>query len=201
MPLSTAARNAAVVAIAAQATYLSLHSDTPDALGSNELIGGSPLYARQPATWTYPSAGTMLLGAPASFDVPVGSVAFVGLWSALTLGDFLGYAPINGGTVRGAAFARATTDDFYSPAHSLVVGDRVSLYPLPGLSLPTGAGTALYYVVSVTTPDVFQLALTPLDAPLALTSDGDVEWQRAAVDVFGAQGVEVVSDLSFVIGT
>ena len=161
MPLSPAAQNVAIAALAAQASHLSLHSDVPDAAGSDELSGGVPAYARQSATWNFPSDGEMALAAPVVFDVPAGPVAYVGLWSALVAGDFLGYAPVNGGALRGAAFARAATDDFYAVAHGLVVGDRVAVSPLPGQGLPSGISGDLYFVVAVPTADTFQLATSP----------------------------------------
>jgi hypothetical protein len=200
MPLATAARNAAAAALAAQATHLSLHSDVPDNLGSNEVLGGSPAYARQPATWVFPDVGVMSLAAPVTFDVPAGAVAYVGMWSLAVAGSFLGYAPLNGGLLRGTAYAQAATDDFYAPNHTLVVGDRVSFLPVPGGVPPTGIDGLLYYVISVTGANLFQVAATPFDQPLAIGSDGPIQWQRATVDQFGAQGTETVSSLQFVIG-
>ncbi|OPZ66169.1 MAG: hypothetical protein BWY85_00105 [Firmicutes bacterium ADurb.Bin506] len=200
MPLATAARNVAAAALAAQATHLSLHSDVPDNLGSNEVLGGSPAYARQPVTWVFPDAGVMAIAAPAVFDVPAGAVVYVGMWTLAVAGDFLGYAPLNGGLIRGTAYAQGATDDFYAPSHGLVVGDRVSFLPVPGGTPPTGVGGLLYYVVSVTNANLFQVAATPFDQPLAIGSDGPVQYQRATVDQFSAQGTETVSTLSIVIG-
>lgn len=71
--------------------YVSLHSADPGATGANELTGGTPAYARKAATWSAAAAGAKALSNQPVFDVPAGStVAFVGLWSALTAGTYLG---------------------------------------------------------------------------------------------------------------
>lgn len=199
MPLYSSALTAAVAEIAALATHASLHSGVPDASGSTELTGGSPAYARKAVTWSFPYAGAMDIASPVTFDVPAGQSAFIGLWTASVAGTFLGYAPVNGGSLRGCAFAHAVSDDFYAEAHGLVVGDRVVLSPLPGMELPLGAGPLLYYVIA-TTSTTFQLSTSVAGSPIALTADGPVMWQRAAIDVFSSQGTVVVSTLMFIIG-
>lgn len=202
MPLSATSRNAAVAAFAASAAYLSLHSSVPGDAGASEISGGSPAYARQPAVWNFPGAGIVALTTPVDFDVAAGSeCAFVGAWSTLTGGLFLGWAPINGGTVHGVGFNRHSPKDIFAVAHGLAVGDRVAVTALPGLALPIGLNDlALYYVVSSPTADTFQIALTPFSVPIITGSTDDILWQRVAVDAFAAQGVEPVSTLTFTVG-
>jgi len=200
MPLSTTSRNAAIAAVAAQATHLSLHSDVPGDLGSFELAGGAPAYARQAVTWTFPSTGLMAAAAPAVFDVPPGQVAFVGMWDAAVSGTFLGFAPTNGGALWAFGRSEASSDLITASAHGLISGDRVILMARPGGTLPAGLSDgALYHVINATLSS-FQVALSPLIGPVDISADGDLVWQRVAVDVFSLQGTVTVDSVTFVIG-
>ncbi len=85
-----ASNNVAVAAVAAVSGFLSLHSADPGTTGANELAGGSPAYARKPATWNV-VGNTATLQSDVTFNVPAGStVAFVGATSAVTAGTFRG---------------------------------------------------------------------------------------------------------------
>lgn len=89
--LTAAALNIAADAIAAQAQFASLHATDPGATGAGELSGGTPAYARKGVTWNAAAAGNADSSNQPVFDVPAGAtVAFVGLWSAVTAGVFLG---------------------------------------------------------------------------------------------------------------
>lgn len=200
MPLSTTSRNAAIAAVAAQATHLSLHADVPGELGSFELAGGAPAYARQAVTWNTPAAGGMALAAAVTFDVPPGQVAFVGLWDAAVSGSCLGYAPINGGALWAFGRAEASSDRISAAAHGLISGDRVILTAPPGGTLPAGLSDGVLYHVVNATLGAFQVALSPLIGPVDVSGDGDLIWQRVAVDVFSLQGTVTVDSVTFVIG-
>lgn len=92
MPYSAQAKNLMLDAFGQQATFLSLHSGNPGSTGAGELVGGSPAYARKSAAWNPASAGAKTLSNAPTFDVPPSTtVAFVGVWSAVTGGQFLGY--------------------------------------------------------------------------------------------------------------
>ena len=74
-------------------TYASLHSADPGDTGTSEIAGGSPAYARKAVTWNPAAAGTMDSSNAPVFDVPAGTtVTHVGLWDAVTAGNFLGSA-------------------------------------------------------------------------------------------------------------
>ena len=77
------------VAYGNAATHASLHTGAPGTIGSNELSGGSPAYARKPITWA-PGTSDGLITASVTFDVPSGAtVTYAGLWNAITGGAFL----------------------------------------------------------------------------------------------------------------
>ena len=102
--LSTAGRNAAADGVAAVAAYLSLHTADPGATGTSELTGGTPAYARQPATWAAASAGSRASTGSVTFNVPGGTtISHFGLWTAVTGGVYLG-----SDTLRGAGNAIVT---------------------------------------------------------------------------------------------
>ena len=73
-------------------TYVSLHSDDPGDTGVNELTGGSPAYARKAITFNNAAAKSMTQsGTDPVFDVPGSTtVKYVGYWSAVSGGTFLG---------------------------------------------------------------------------------------------------------------
>lgn len=83
MPYSTDGKNAMLNALAALATRASLHSGDPGATGvANELVGGSPAYARKAISWGAAAVGNINLSGTAVFDVPAaGVVAYVGFWN------------------------------------------------------------------------------------------------------------------------
>jgi hypothetical protein len=95
MPLSNNAKNAMLDALAAVAVYASLHSGDPSTTGANEISGGSPAYARKAITWNAASGGNLDNNANPVFDVPASTtVAYVGLFSAVTSGTFYGSADV-----------------------------------------------------------------------------------------------------------
>ncbi len=61
-------------------TQLSLHTADPGATGANEVTGGTPAYARKVANWSAAAAGDKTLSDEPIFDVPAGTVAYVGFW-------------------------------------------------------------------------------------------------------------------------
>ena len=77
---------------AVAAVYASLHTANPGDTGVSELTGGSPAYARKLLAFGTPAAGAMSTSGQVVFDCPAGAtVAYVGLWDAVTGGNFLGY--------------------------------------------------------------------------------------------------------------
>lgn len=83
MPLTEETLNELADHLGTISDLVSLHTADPGATGANEVAGGLPAYARQPAVWNAASAGDLTLGATASFDVPAGTtVTHVGVWDA-----------------------------------------------------------------------------------------------------------------------
>ena len=195
MPLSTAGKNLMLNALkgtnpTAPITHASLHNGIPDDTGSNEITGGAPAYARKAVAFNAASGGSMDKDATDPvFDVPASTtVLFMGFWSASSGGTFLGYAPINGGTVKGVGTAKASGDVITSHGHGLANTNRVCLKQVSGEALPTGLNaTTVYYVVGVTT-DTFQLSLTEGGAAVDITADGELEFQKVIPESFGSQG-------------
>jgi len=85
-------------AMAAAVTHVQLHSDTPDASGSNECA-----CAREAITLS-DTAG-VITGGPADFTggAASGPVRYVGYWSAASGGVFYGADPISGDQAFNAA--------------------------------------------------------------------------------------------------
>ena len=102
MPYSTALKNAwlnqlrNVAGILPLANvYASLHTADPGDTGTAEVTGGSPAYARKEVTWNAAAAGSLDSSNAPVFDVPAGTtVSFVGFWSAVTGGTWLGSADV-----------------------------------------------------------------------------------------------------------
>lgn len=89
MPYSTAAKNQMLNAISI--AYASLHTADPGDNGANEVVGGSPAYARKAFTVGTASNGTRTASTQPTLDVPTGTtVAHVGYWTAASGGTFLG---------------------------------------------------------------------------------------------------------------
>lgn len=189
---ATAALDAAVDGITGSITHLGLHSSF-STTGANELSGGSPAYARKPVTWNAAASRIGDNTGAISFDVPAGAtVEWVGFWSALTAGTFLGMCPVGSTTVLPAS-ANAADNTIYAPGHGFTNGDRVALTTIDGGAMPGGLTEGvLYYVVAATT-DSFQVAATSGGAAIALTSSADVLASNAVPETFGAQGTLQIS--------
>ena len=89
MPYSTAAKNQMLNAMTL--AYASLHTADPGDTGANEVVGGSPAYARRAITVGTAANGTRSASNQPTLDVPSGTtVRYVGYWSASSGGTFLG---------------------------------------------------------------------------------------------------------------
>jgi len=93
---STDAKNSMLGGI--NPTYASLHTADPGATGINEVTGGTPAYARKAIVFDAAAAGARALSVDATFDVPACTVAYVGYWTAITAGTFLGSDPVTNET-------------------------------------------------------------------------------------------------------
>lgn len=96
--------------------YVSLHTADPGTTGASEVAGGS--YARQLANTSFAAAGSGVKSSNAIVDfasMPAATVTHVGIWDALTTGNFL---------VGGALAASKTTnsgDTFRLPSGDIDV--------------------------------------------------------------------------------
>lgn len=107
--LPAAQENTALNALFTTSTtyYLSLHSASPGTTGANELSGGS--YARQVIQFAAASGGQKASSDSQSYSGLSGppTVGWVGVWTALTAGTFLGAMPTNT-SITAAAISFAT---------------------------------------------------------------------------------------------
>ncbi len=171
---------------------------TATTLTGTEATGGSPAYARVAVAWSAPASGTDGNSGALTIDVPAGTYSDLLFFNAGTgnaVGNYLGYAPINGstkgfGTVDAAG---VTSDTITSAAHGLANTNQVRVYNVFAESLPTGftEGTT-YFVVGAAT-DTFQLSTTSGGAAvnitaIDLTTVGELYFQRVIPEVFASQG-------------
>lgn len=183
------ARNLALSAIVAAPSgigTLSLHNvyaANADDAAITELVGGTPLYARQPVTWLPPSNGALSAAAPVLFDIPALSVvAWVGLWSTDATPSFLGMAPANGGNALFPFVVEVgvgTSPTLLCPSGDegvFVVGTTVVYWESagdpPGSELFGLQEGVVYYVVGTPTTEALQVSLTPDGDPQVFNNDG-----------------------------
>ena len=89
------------VAFAAITTpYISLHSANPGKTGANELVPGANAYVRKAATFGAPvstALGKIVsnTGLLEWLNMPAATVAYAGVWDALSLGNFLYVGTLN----------------------------------------------------------------------------------------------------------
>jgi hypothetical protein len=70
-------------------------------------------------------------------------------------------------------FTAKTDDTITIPGHSLSVDDRVSFYPVPGSSLPTGITEGVIYWVKTVSGDDITISTTQGGGALNITAVGD----------------------------
>jgi len=195
--LSVAAKNTMLDALdeaqAAGAKFASLHS-AYSATGTNELTGGTPAYARKAATWDAAASGSKAINGTIVFDVAAAAVVrFVGFWTAVTGGTFLGMSP-NAGTIPQAfVVPDASADVLECVAHGFVNTDTVVVWAVPGDPLPTGLVEGTVYFVINGTVDDLQLSATSGGAAVAITAIGAGMLQKLVVETFGGQGTHTIT--------
>lgn len=93
MPFSTYGRNHVLDSLPAS-SHVSAHVGPPGDTGANEVSGG--IYARQPITFSAAVNGERDSSNQPSIPIPGGTngVDNVGVWDAVTGGNFLGYFSI-----------------------------------------------------------------------------------------------------------
>jgi hypothetical protein len=165
--------------------------------GTSEVTGGSPAYARKGLTWGAAASGVKTTTAAPVFDVPPSTtVRWVGLWDAVTAGNFLGMMPNGGTTPQAFVVPDIANDTLECAAHGYTNGQTVVVWAVPGdpLPAPLAEGT-VYYVISATTDDL-QLSATSGGSAINITAIGAGFLQRLVEESFGAQGTHTVSTAS-----
>jgi hypothetical protein len=182
------------------AGWLSLHS-AYSATGANELTGGSPAYARLAATWSSAASNSKALSNSPTFNVASGStVAFIGLWDAVTSGNFQGMFPNAAGASAYAFAAPSSTSTLLAPGTSYSSNQSVVVFPAAGSSLPSGLTAGTLYYVKSPSGDSFQLsASSGPGSAVTLSADGAGIIQAINVQAFGSQGTFQVSSGSLAI--
>lgn len=84
-----ATRELLAIAFSSYGAYISVHTADPGTTGGSEAAGGAPAYARKQTTWTPGASDGVVTGSAVTVDVPAGTFAWAGLWSAATGGTFV----------------------------------------------------------------------------------------------------------------
>lgn len=191
MSYNDAGKNLALDGMRAVIDFVSLHSGNPGTTGANELSGGSPAYSREAIAWNAAASGQATNSGAITFDVAAATTAYhVGLWDAVTGGNFYGYAPLVG-TPRGFGSA-AASDVITSVAHGLSDTWQVVVANVFAESLPTGLTEGDVYHVRDAATDTFKLAATAGGAAIDLGA-GELAFQRVVPETFGSQGTLTIA--------
>lgn len=188
MSFTTAARNAMLGGFTG--THLSAHT-AYSSTGTNEVTGGTPAYARKSVTYAAAASEARTASNTPTFDIPASTtVRWIGMWDAVTAGNFLGMIA-NGGTEQEFS-VDLTAETVKVPAHGFAANQKIAF---SGDTVPGGLteGT-VYFAVTITT-DTFQVSATSGGGAINLTSEPGRKCVVAAIveETFGAQGTLAVS--------
>lgn len=194
MSFSTFARNAMLGGW--PGTHLSAHTAW-SSTGTNEVTGGSPAYARKAVSYNAAASEARTNSTAPVFDIPAATtVRFIGMWDAVSAGNFLGMIA-NGGDEKEFS-VDLTADTVLAPAHGYPANQKIAFY---GDTPPTGLteGT-VYFAVTVTT-DTFQVSLTSGGAAINLTGYNAGKCVVSAIveEAFAAQGTLTATSPNHVI--
>lgn len=169
---------------------VSLHSGFPGLTGASEISGGAPAYARKTITFGTASAALRTTSGAVTFDVPVSTVRWFGLWNGAS---YQGYAP-NGGTPK-EFIAAPLTGIISATAHGFVDTTKIVFY---NGTMPAPLVEGVVYFVRDATADGFKVAVTSGGAALAITAPGSTDCVVSfmAEDVYGAQDTHTLSSAS-----
>ncbi|HZR50119.1 MAG TPA: hypothetical protein VFB06_11425 [Streptosporangiaceae bacterium] len=200
MPFSTAAADYELDQEGANhSLFASLHS-AYSATGANELSGGSPAYARQAVTWSAAASNSKALSNSPTLNVPAGSsVAFIGLWDAVSGGSFRGMYPNSAGAIAYGFSAPSSTSILLAPGSAYAANQTVVVFPVAGSALPSGLTAGTIYYVKSPSGDSFQLSATSGGSAITLSADGAGVIQAVSVEAFVSQGTFQVSSGSLAI--
>lgn len=149
---------------AAGVTHISAHT-AYSATGTSEVTGGSPAYARRAITYAAAATAAKASSSSPTFDIPTGTtVRWVGRWTAITGGTFLGMEA-NGGSEQEFA-VDLTANTVLEPAHGRAADSKIVFY---GDTVPTGLTEGTVYFVRNPTTDTYQVGATAGGAAIDLT--------------------------------
>lgn len=189
--LTTACKNLMLDAFGV--THLSLHT-AYSSTGASEVSGGSPAYARKAASFSAAAAESKALASAVTFDVPAGTTCkYVGKWTAISAGTFLGMSALAGTELE--FFCDLVNNKILLPGHTLVNGNTVVFY---GGTPPGGLTEATEYFVVGSAADEFQVAATAGGVAIDLTAQatGKCVVSNIVPEVFGGQGSLQISTLT-----
>lgn len=175
---------------AAGVTHLSLHT-AYSATGASEVSGGSPAYARKSISYAAASAAAKASSSSPVFDVPASTtVRWVGRWTALTGGTFLGMEA-NGGSEQEFA-VDLTADTVLEPGHGRAADSKIVFY---GDTVPTGLTEGTVYFVRNPTTDTYQVGATAGGSAINLTGYPGRKCVVSTIveEAFAAQGTHTIS--------
>lgn len=188
----------------ASGTHLALFTAFPPTIGSNEVTGGAPAYARKVIAFTATAAAGAISpssGLPATLDVPAGTtVRCIGVCSALTAGNVTVWSPA-GASVRIAINVpdptAVTANLIYSEGHGLAAGNSILFWNTEqgnlGLPPPLAEDTEYFVIATGLTVDAFSVSATLGGAALDITDEGVGDAQKFTPEVFAGQGTYQVS--------
>lgn len=193
MGFNDTARNEMVTYESTQIDRVSLHTGNPGDTGANEVVGGTPPYARQIPTWGTAANGQINIASIGSHAIPAGTtLMFLGYWKDGATPVFKGFAPL-GAFIGPFAMADAVADALHLPGHGLVLNNTIVLQTVVGKSLPAPlVESTVYYVRDVTT-DTFKLALSAGGAAINLTGVGSGIVLSLVAETYPLQGTYTVS--------
>lgn len=191
MPLTTAGRNALLDSGKSVFTHFGAFTD----VGTTEVAGGS--YARQAITWAAAGSGVVAHSGTLTVPIPAGTtVQTVGDFSASSAGSIYSYAGYHStAPPKGFGSVLASSDVITSYAHGLTTDDRVFVWAVNAEAIPTGlAALTLYFVLaSGLTTDAFKLSTSSGGASAAITTDGEIAFQKTVPNTFASAGNLVLS--------
>jgi hypothetical protein len=176
-------------------TFASLHTAYSTS-GANEATGGAPAYARKSITYGASAAGSKASSNAPVFDVAAATYRFVGFWTAVTAGTFLGMAAL-GSSAERDLIVDVTNNKILSDAHGFVNTDKI-VFLAGGATVPTGLTEGTVYFVITSTTNDFQVSLTSGGAAISITGKCSDRCKVAKIveEVFGAQGTLTLSSNS-----
>lgn len=172
-------------------TYISLHTADPGKTGANEVAGGS--YARQQvagAGWNAASSQLSDNVSAINFtSMPACDVVAIGIWDALTTGNFLRGAWLST-VVKPFVCTDATNNLIRSPSHGVVAGDRVTFEAYDAGALPTGisVGTLYYVIADGLTTDDFKISTSSGGSAVDITAAGSGKLRKVTVQTVSGGG-------------